>query len=660
MQYNRSADGRMEPLARPCIDTGMGLERIAAVMQNVHSNYEIDLFRNLLAAAAKVLGVSDTDSKSLRVIADHIRSCAFLIADGVLPANEGRGYVLRRIMRRAIRHGNKLGAKAPFFHQLVAPLVEEMGAAYPELAEQQGLVERVLLKEEQQFARTLEHGMQLLEQAIGELEGEVIPGETVFRLYDTYGFPVDLTADVAREHGLGVDMEGFEREMDAQRERARAAGQFAVDYNEQLRLEGSTVFNGYDSLEDRSEVVALLRDGEEVDQLSAGEAGVVVLKNTSFYAESGGQVGDQGRLCWDRGLFQVSDCTKEGGHHLHHGRVAEGVLKVGDRVVTEVDQARRQATALNHSATHLLHAALRRVLGEHVQQKGSLVDAERLRFDFAHFEALTPEQIEAVELLVNEQIRANTPVETELTSLEAARAKGAMALFGEKYGAEVRVLTMGKGFSVELCGGTHARRTGDIGLLKIVAETGIASGVRRIEAVTGARALDWIRQQEQTLNEIAALLKGSRETVLEKVRGLNERVRQLEKEQERLSARLARAQSGELLDQVQEVKGVKVLAAKLDGIEPKALRDLLDQLKQKLGSGVVVLLTEQEGRVSLIAGVTKDLTARIKAGELVRELASRLGGKGGGRPDMAQGGGSDPSAVPAALAAVPELVAASL
>jgi alanyl-tRNA synthetase len=660
MQYNRSADGRMEPLARPCIDTGMGLERIAAVMQNVHSNYEIDLFRNLLAAAAKVLGVSDTDSKSLRVIADHIRSCAFLIADGVLPANEGRGYVLRRIMRRAIRHGNKLGAKAPFFHQLVAPLVEEMGAAYPELAEQQGLVERVLLKEEQQFARTLEHGMQLLEQAIGDLEGEVIPGETVFRLYDTYGFPVDLTADVAREHGLGVDMEGFEREMDAQRERARAAGQFAVDYNEQLRLEGSTVFNGYDSLEDRSEVVALLRDGEEVDQLSAGEAGVVVLKNTSFYAESGGQVGDQGRLCWDRGLFQVSDCTKEGGHHLHHGRVAEGVLKVGDRVVTEVDQARRQATALNHSATHLLHAALRRVLGEHVQQKGSLVDAERLRFDFAHFEALTPEQIEAVELLVNEQIRANTPVETELTSLEAARAKGAMALFGEKYGAEVRVLTMGKGFSVELCGGTHARRTGDIGLLKIVAETGIASGVRRIEAVTGARALDWIRQQEQTLNEIAALLKGSRETVLEKVRGLNERVRQLEKEQERLSARLARAQSGELLDQVQEVKGVKVLAAKLDGIEPKALRDLLDQLKQKLGSGVVVLLTEQEGRVSLIAGVTKDLTARIKAGELVRELASRLGGKGGGRPDMAQGGGSDPSAVPAALAAVPELVAASL
>jgi alanyl-tRNA synthetase len=386
----------------------------------------------------------------------------------------------------------------------------------------------------------------------------------------------------------------------------------------------------------------------------------VVLKNTSFYAESGGQVGDQGRLCWDRGLFQVSDCTKEGGHHLHHGRVAEGVLKVGDRVVTEVDQARRQATALNHSATHLLHAALRRVLGEHVQQKGSLVDAERLRFDFAHFEALTPEQIEAVELLVNEQIRANTPVETELTSLEAARAKGAMALFGEKYGAEVRVLTMGKGFSVELCGGTHARRTGDIGLLKIVAETGIASGVRRIEAVTGARALDWIRQQEQTLNEIAALLKGSRETALEKVRGLNERVRQLEKEQERLSARLARAQSGELLDQVQEVKGVKVLAAKLDGIEPKALRDLLDQLKQKLGSGVVVLLTEQEGRVSLIAGVTKDLTARIKAGELVRELASRLGGKGGGRPDMAQGGGSDPSAVPAALAAVPELVAASL
>jgi alanyl-tRNA synthetase len=660
MQYNRSADGSMEPLARPCIDTGMGLERIAAVMQNVHSNYEIDLFRNLLAATAEVLGLDNTDSKSLRVIADHIRSCAFLITDGVLPSNEGRGYVLRRIMRRAIRHGNKLGAKEPFFHKLVAPLAREMGEAYPELVKLQDQVERILLKEEQQFARTLEHGMQLLEQAIDALEGKVIPGETVFRLYDTYGFPVDLTADVAREHELGIDMEGFEREMDAQRERARASGQFAVDYNDQIKLEGSTAFNGYDSLEDRSEVIALFRDGEEVNQLSAGESGVVVLKNTSFYAESGGQAGDQGQLRWDRGQFNVADCTKENGHHLHHGQLSEGVLQLGDQVVTEVDMAKRQATALNHSATHLLHAALRNVLGDHVQQKGSLVNADRLRFDFAHFEAMTQEQLCEVETLVNAQIRANSAVETELMQLEAAKAKGAMALFGEKYDDEVRVLTMGEGFSVELCGGTHARRTGDIGLLKIVAESGIASGVRRIEAVTGAQALNWINSNEQALGEIAALLKGSRESALDKVRGLNERARQLEKELERLASKLASAQSGDLLSQVQEVNGIKVLAAKLDGVEPKALRDTLDQLKNKLGSGVVVLLTAQDDKVSLIAGVTKDLTGKVKAGDLVRELASRLGGKGGGRPDMAQGGGTDVSAVPAALQAVPELVAASL
>lgn len=660
MQYNRSADGSMEPLARPSIDTGMGLERVAAVMQNVHSNYEIDLFRNLLAATAEVLGLENTDSKSLRVIADHIRSCAFLITDGVLPSNEGRGYVLRRIMRRAIRHGNKLGAKEPFFHKLVAPLVKEMGEAYPELAKLQDQVERILLKEEQQFAKTLEHGMQLLEQAISGLDGKVIPGETVFRLYDTYGFPVDLTADVAREHDLSIDMESFEREMDAQRERARASGQFSVDYNEQIKLEGSTAFNGYDSLEDRSEVIALFREGEEVNQLSAGESGVVVLKNTSFYAESGGQAGDQGVLRWDRGQFTVSDCTKESGHHLHHGQLSEGVLQVGDQVVTEVDMARRQATALNHSATHLLHAALREVLGDHVQQKGSLVNAERLRFDFAHFEAMTAEQIKAVEALVNDQIRANSAVETELMQLDAAKAKGAMALFGEKYDDDVRVLTMGEGFSVELCGGTHARRTGDIGLLKIVAESGIASGVRRIEAVTGVQALNWINSNEQALGEIAALLKGSRENALEKVRGLNERARQLEKELERLAAKLASAQSGDLLSQVQDVNGVKVLAAKLEGVEPKALRDTLDQLKNKLGSGVVVLLTAQDDKVSLIAGVTKDLTGQIKAGDLVRELASQLGGKGGGRPDMAQGGGTDVSAVPAALKAVPELVAASL
>ncbi len=660
MQYNRSADGSMEPLARPSIDTGMGLERVAAVMQGVHSNYEIDLFQNLLKATAEVLGLDSLDSKSLRVIADHIRSCSFLITDGVLPSNEGRGYVLRRIMRRAIRHGNKLGASKPFFHKLVAPLVKEMGEAYPELAKMQAQVERILLKEEQQFAKTLDHGMQLLTQAIAGLDDKVIPGETVFRLYDTYGFPVDLTADVAREHELTLDMDGFEQAMEAQRERARASGQFSVDYNDQIKLDGSTAFTGYDRLEDRSEVLALYREGEQVNQLSAGETGVVVLKNTAFYAESGGQAGDQGVLRWDRGQFEVSDCTKESGHHLHHGRLSEGVLQVGDQVVTEVDMAKRQATALNHSATHLLHAALRKVLGDHVQQKGSLVNAERLRFDFAHFEAMTDEQVAEVEAIVNAQIRANSAVETELMELEAAKTKGAMALFGEKYDAEVRVLSMGGDFSVELCGGTHAKRTGDIGLLKIVAESGIASGVRRIEAVTGAGAMQWINTNELALGEIASLVKGSRDTALDKVRGLNERNRQLEKELERLTAKLASAQSGDLLSQVQEVNGIKVLAAKLDGIEPKALRDTLDQLKNKLGSGVVVLMTAQGDKVSLIAGVTKDLTGQIKAGDLVRELASRLGGKGGGRPDMAQGGGTDVSAVPAALEAVPELVAASL
>ncbi len=660
MQYNRSADGTMEPLERPSIDTGMGLERVAAVMQGVHSNYEIDLFQNLLKATASVLELDNIDSKSLRVIADHIRSSAFLITDGVVPSNEGRGYVLRRIMRRAIRHGNKLGAKAPFFHQLVAPLVKEMGDAYPELAKTQAQIERILLKEEQQFAKTLDHGMQLLTQAIAELDDKVIPGETVFRLYDTYGFPVDLTADVAREHELTLDMDGFEQAMEAQRQRARASGQFAVDYNEQIKLEGRTAFTGYEHLEDRSKVVALYRAGEQVNQLSAGESGVIVLKNTAFYAESGGQAGDKGALRWDRGQFDVTDCTKESGHHLHHGCMSEGLLQVGDQVVTEVDLANRQATALNHSATHLLHAALREVLGDHVQQKGSLVNAERLRFDFAHFEAMTDEQVAAVETRVNDLIRANSAVETELMELEEAKTRGAMALFGEKYDDEVRVLSMGDGFSVELCGGTHAKRTGDIGLLKVVAESGIASGVRRIEAVTGAGALSWVNGSERALGEIAVLVKGGRDTVLDKVRGLNERTRQLEKEIERLTAKLASAQSGDLLSQVQDVKGVKVLAARLEGIEPKALRDTLDQLKSKLGSGIVVLMTAQGEKVSVIAGVTKDLTGQVKAGDLVRELAARLGGKGGGRPDMAQGGGTDAAAVPAALEAVPELVAASL
>ncbi len=661
MQYNRSADGTMTPLEAPSIDTGMGLERIAAVMQNVHSNYEIDLFQNLLNAAAEVVGVSDTSVKSLRVIADHIRSCAFLIIDGVLPSNEGRGYVLRRILRRAVRHGNKLGAKGTFFYKLVAPLVKEMGDAYPELKDLQAQVEKVILKEEEQFARTLDNGMSLLEQAIENLDGKVLPGETVFRLYDTYGFPVDLTADVAREHEVSLDMDGFESEMEQQRQRARASGQFSVDYNDRIKVDGETRFSGYEAFEDQSKVVGLFRDGEPVTQLSAGERGVVVLENTAFYAESGGQVGDTGTLRWDRGLFQVADCTKEGKVHLHHGELSEGVLEIGDRVATEINVEKRRATALNHSATHLLHEALRRVLGSHVQQKGSLVDEERLRFDFSHFEAVTADELQQVEDIVNAQVRANTAVSTEIMPIDEAKAKGAAALFGEKYEDRVRVLTMGEdGFSIELCGGTHASRTGDIGLMKIISESGIASGVRRIEAVTGPAALRWFRDSEQVIGELSSLVKAGRDSVLEKVKGLNERNRQLEKEIERLSAKLAAAASGDLLNQVVEVGGVKVLAAKLEGVEPKALRDNIDQLKNKLGSGVVVLVTVSGEKVAVAAGVTKDLTGQVKAGDLVRELAARLGGKGGGRPDMAQGGGTDIAAVPAALELVPELVAQAL
>ena len=656
MQYNRSADGSMAPLPKPSVDTGMGLERVAAVMQQVHSNYEIDLFQKLLAAAAKSVGCKDERQQSLRVIADHIRSSCFLITDGVVPSNEGRGYVLRRIIRRAIRHGNKLGAQGAFFHELVQAMADVMGDAYPELRTQQAQIEKVLLKEEQQFARTLDNGMSILQQAIDALDGSVVSGETVFKLYDTYGFPVDLTADVAREHDLTLDMDGFEQAMNAQRERARSAGQFSVDYNEQIQLEGETCFNGYSSLQDRGRVLLLMKDGESVKQLSAGETGVVVLENTAFYAESGGQVGDSGVLRWDRGQFEVSDCTKEGKHHLHHGKVLEGVIQVDDSVVTEVDQQRRQATALNHSATHLLHAALRNILGDHVQQKGSLVDAERLRFDFSHFEAVTAEQIDAIEQQVNEQIRANLSVDTEVMSLDAAKAKGAMALFGEKYDADVRVLSMGD-YSLELCGGTHASRTGDIGLFRITSEAGIAAGVRRIEAVTGKQALAYTAESDALVSEIAALVKGSRGNLLEKVKLIAERNKQLEKELEKVNAKLASAQSGDLLSHVTIVNGISLLATEIEGADPKSLRDMMDQLKNKLGSGVVVLLARtDDGKVSVLAGVTKDLITRVKAGDLVRELASVLGGKGGGRPDMAQGGGVDVSAIPAALQRVPELL----
>ncbi|WP_421870818.1 alanine--tRNA ligase [Motiliproteus sp.] len=655
MQFVRSADGSMAPLPKPSVDTGMGLERIAAVLQGVHSNYEIDLFQNLIKAVAEATQTQDLESKSLQVVADHIRSCAFLVVDGVLPSNEGRGYVLRRIMRRAIRHGNKLGATGPFFHTLVDALVKEMGEAYPELKQKQAQVEQVLLKEEQQFAKTLEQGMRILEQDIDELSGSEIPGSTVFKLYDTYGFPVDLTADIARERELSLDMEGFDAAMNEQRERARAAGQFAVDYNDALSLDVDSCFEGYDSLQGQAQPVTLLRDGAEVASLSAGDEGALVFANTPFYAESGGQVGDQGIVEANGVRFQVLDTTKQGGAFVHHGKVLEGELNADVELSLAVDAEKRQATALNHSATHLLHAALRDIVGEHVTQKGSLVDADRLRFDFSHFEGLRGDELLALEQRVNKQVRANLPVITEVMAIEDAKAKGAMALFGEKYDDDVRVVSMGQDdelVSLELCGGTHVTRTGDIGLFKITAEGGIAAGIRRIEAVTGQAAIDWMANTEATLGQVAGLVKGSRDAVSEKVGSLVERNRQLEKELEQLKAKLASSAGNDLVSQAIEIAGVKVLAAKLDGVDPKSLRDTLDQLKNKLGSAVLLLAAVEGDKISLVAGVTKDLTARFKAGDLIKHVAPQLGGKGGGRPDMAQGGGSDVAALPAALESV--------
>ena len=647
MQYNRSADGVMTPLPKPSVDTGMGLERIAAVMQNVHSNYEIDLFQSLLKATAEAVGSDDLDNKSLRVIADHIRSCSFLIVDGVLPSNEGAGYVLRRIIRRAVRHGNKLGATGPFFNQLVAALVAEMGEAYPELVDKQAQIERVLLKEEEQFAKTLDNGMRLLHEAIEGLQGAVIPGETVFKLYDTYGFPFDLTADVARELELSVDEEGFQREMEAQRERARAAGKFSVDYNDAIQLEGETDFTGYDALAaSGSSVVALFKDGEEVNELSAGDNGVIVLNQTPFYAESGGQVGDTGVLSSAGVGFAVSNCTKEGKNNLHHGSMSEGTISVGSLLSAEVDGVRRQAIVLNHSATHLLHEALRVVLGAHVQQKGSLNDEHRLRFDFSHFEAVTAAQLAEVEQIVNDQIRSNSDVVTEIMAIDAAKEKGAAALFGEKYDDVVRVLSMGGDFSVELCGGTHAKRTGDIGVLKITSEGGVAAGVRRIEAVTGASALSYFADQKVQLEQ--------------KLLDQQAKARQLEKELEQMKAKLAAAKGSDLLGGAVDVKGIKVLAAQLEGVEPKALRDTIDQLKNKLDSAVVVLATVSDGKIALAAGVTKDLTAQVKAGDIIKDLTAKLGGKGGGRPDFAQGGGVDLNALSSALESVVGLVDAAV
>ncbi len=655
MQYDRDKSGTLHPLPKPSVDTGMGLERLAAVMQGVHSNYEIDLFVRLIAAAAKITGCPDRQDNSLKVIADHIRSCAFLIVDGVMPSNEGRGYVLRRIIRRAVRHGHKLGVREPFFYRLVQPLADEMGEAYPELPRAQAMVERVLKQEEERFAETLEQGMQILEQAIADLEGDTIPGETVFRLYDTYGFPVDLTGDIARERGLKLDMAGFEREMAAQRERARAASGFAADYGKEPAVEGETEFTGYEATAGTATVTGLYRDGEPVDELAEGESGMLVLDRTPFYAESGGQIGDTGILIANGGRFRVADTQKQGSVFMHLGEVTDGAIRVGDKVEALVDAQRRHDIALNHSATHLLHAALRQVLGEHVAQKGSLVEADRLRFDFSHFEPVTPAQLAEIEDLVNARIRDDLPVETRIMAPEEAIAQGAMALFGEKYGEKVRVLSMGD-FSVELCGGTHVARTGQIGLFKIIGETGIASGVRRIEAMTGQHALDYVRDQERRLGEIAGLLKTEREKVVDRVRQLLERNRGLEKEIERLKGKLASAQGDELAAQAIAIGDIKVLAAQLEGVDPKALRETVDQLKNKLGKAVIVLGTVRGDKVALVAGVSKALTDRIKAGEVVNLVAQGVGGKGGGRPDMAQAGGNQPEKLPEALQSAIEYI----
>ena len=664
MQYERSADGTMEPLPKPSIDTGMGLERIAAVMQGVHSNYEIDLFQALLKAAAELTNTSDLEHKSLRVIADHIRSCSFLVVDGVLPSNEGRGYVLRRIIRRAIRHGHKLGQTKAFFHKLVSALVAEMSEAYPELTKAQAQVEKVLLAEEQQFEKTLDKGMTVLDAALAELKGKIIPGDVVFTLYDTYGFPIDLTNDIARERELSLDIEGYEEAMNAQRQRARAAGSFKVDYTQQLQLEGKTDFTGYKNTQGSGTVVALVKgsekDSEVVDTLSSGEEAIVVLDQTPFYAESGGQVGDSGYLRASAIEFEVQDCQKQGNHYLHIGVLTSGTISTGQQLEAEVNDEVRQATSLNHSATHILHAALREILGDHVTQKGSLVDSNRLRFDFSHFEAVTPEQLKAIERRVNTEIRRNSPVETDICDMDAAQQKGAMALFGEKYGEEVRVLSMGDGYSVELCGGIHASRTGDIGLMRITSETGIAAGVRRIEAVTGEQALAYMDQLEQQLDEIGKTLKAKRDNAAQKVAALYAEAKELEKQNTQLKGKLASSAGSDLASQAKDVAGIKVLSASVEGVDPKALRDTVDQLKNKLGSGVVILAAPGDEKVALVAGVTKDVTDRVKAGELMQFVATQLGGKGGGRPDMAQGGGTDIAALPKAIDSVFSWVEAKL
>ena len=661
MQYNRDAKGELHPLPAPSVDTGMGLERIAAVLQHVHSNYEIDLFIALISAVAEQLGATDTEDKSLRVIADHLRSAAFLIADGVVPGNEGRGYVLRRIIRRAIRHGNKLGAKDTFFAELVPSLVAQMGEAYPQLVSQQSAITSALQGEEEQFARTLDNGMAILEEALEKIPDQTIPGDVVFKLYDTYGFPVDLTNDIARERGLSLDVEGYEAAMASQRQRSQDHAGFKVDYSQSITLEGETDFLGYETDQAEGAVRAILVDGAEQDSLAADQSGVVILDRTPFYGESGGQVGDCGRLTAADGAADVSDTTKAQGHHLHHVTVTAGSIKVGDTVNAQIDATLRNKTRLNHSATHLLHEALRRELGDHILQKGSLVDSQRLRFDFSHGEPVPAETLASITSMVNDQVRANAEVSTDLMSMDDAIAAGAMALFGEKYGDEVRVLTMGADrFSVELCGGTHVLRTGDIGLFWITGEAGVASGVRRIEAVTGEAALAHVTTMSQTIQSVCGALKATPETASGKVEALRAEVRDLEKESARLRQKLATSTGGDLTQDAVEVEGIKVLAAQIEGATASTLRDTLDQCKNKLGTGVILLAAVEEGKIALVAGVTSDTTDRVKAGDMIKHFAGELGGKGGGRPDMAQGGGSDVAALPAALASLPQWVESQL
>ena len=659
MQYERSSDGVLVPLPKPSVDTGMGLERVAAVMQGVHSNYDIDLFKSLIRVAADVTGTQDLESASLRVIADHIRACTFLIVDGVVPSNEGRGYVLRRIIRRAIRHGYKLGQTQPFFHKLVSPLVREMGAYYAELASGEARAAHVLAQEETRFAETLATGMALLDTETAKLKSSVIPGEIVFKLYDTYGFPADLTADIARERGLTIDQAAFDVAMEAQRTRARAASKFGADLRETIKLTGKTDFSGYERVVDKARVTALIFDGAEVDVLRPGQEGQVVLDHTPFYAESGGQIGDTGVLSGPNVRFTVRDTQKIGASFAHVGVLDTGELHAGEVVNAQVDQERRKAIALNHSATHLLHAALRKILGKHVEQKGSLVAADRLRFDFSHTQAVSPDELRQVEDLVNAEIRENAPVETRVMGLDQAKAAGAMSLFGEKYDSDVRVLSIGD-FSMELCGGTHVERAGDIGLFKITGESGVAAGVRRVEALTGRGAYEWVVHTDEVLRDIAAMLRGSREDVDEKVHELVERSRRLEKEVQQLKSKLASGHGGDLSVSAKDVSGVKVLAAEIDGADVRSLRDAMDGLKSKLGSSVIVLGSVQEGKVLLVAGVSADLVARIKAGEIAGLVAAKVGGRGGGRADFAQAGGTQPENLASALAGVESLVRSRL